>query len=346
MGVVAHVVCAAVPDVGPYVLEPGAHADLPQLLEVVPADLLVHAGHGQTGAEGLEHVVGGPVGALVEELLPLGEPAIERPATGHVVDLVVPAGPHVVENHVPVAGLSPVLVVVDAEVVLSRGDDRGESGGENPPLGQGVVELRLELVLIDAVPGGAHHGQDAVPGNGLRVAHGLDLAGLFDGALAGDTLMDVLQADKGVVRPQPRRQLEGLPHRLLINAPPVKVQADGGQTAGDQLLQVGEKFAVGPDILQCGTVPGLLLGKPPAIPPLQVVVLGQQEQGLADAVCVLADRQNAVRLLNARVVDKGPVREKGVVLVAGLAGGASAEEQEQAARRQGGVELLPVLLVK
>ena len=158
--------------------------------------------------------------------------------------------------------------------------------------------------------------------------------------------MDVLQADKGVVRPQPRRQLQGLPHRLLVHAPPVKIQTDGGQTAGDQLLQEGEKFAVGPDILQSGAVPGLLRGQPPAVPPLQVVVLGQQEQGLADAVSALAGGQDAVRLLNARVVDKGTVREKGVVLVAGLAGGAPAEEKEQAVRRQKAVELLPVLLVK
>ena len=345
--VIAHMVGPAVPHIGADVLEPGADPGVPELFKVEAADLLVHMAHGQAGLQGGEHVVGGVEGALIEELLPVGELAVQRPAAGDVVDLAVPAGSHVVEHHIPVVGLPLVAVVVDAEVVLPRRHDGGEARCQDAPLGQGVVELRLELVLHDAVPGGAHHGLDALGGDGLGVAHGLDLAGLLDGPLVPDEAVDVLHPDGGVVLPEPGRKLERLPHRLFVHLPAVQVQADRGEAPVDHPLQIGEEGRVGPDVPHGGEGFGLLGAQAAAHPALGVGVGREHEQLLAGAPAgVLHRHQHALRLLDAGIVEEGAVGEEGVVLVAGLPGGAAAEEEQHAPGGQGAVELLPVLLVE
>ena len=205
----AHVVGAAVPHIAAHVLHVVQHPRVLQPRGVVAADLAIHLGHGHTGPDQPEHMVGGGQGAFVQQALALAVPAVAGPAPGHVGHEIIVPRPHVVEHHVAVLGLPGVGIVVDAEIVPARRDNGREGRALGAVLAQGVVEHRLVLVLVHTGPGRLHHGGDARAGDLFRLPHGLDFAGLLDGAQAADQGVGVLDLQKRVVGGRPLQQAVG-----------------------------------------------------------------------------------------------------------------------------------------
>ena len=120
MHVVPDVMRAAVPHVFPnFFIRVELSNGLQLLIAVFPGGQ-IHRGHGHARLDDGKPVLRGVVGALIQRGLLLGKPAVAGPSAGYIVDLVVPPGAHVVQDHVAVLGLAGVAVIVDAKIVLAR----------------------------------------------------------------------------------------------------------------------------------------------------------------------------------------------------------------------------------
>lgn len=89
-----------------------------------------------------------PVCTCVKKSLPFGKLSVARPAARYIIEEVVVLGAYVVENHIAVLRLPCVLIIVNTEIIGSRGNDTRKCRCKASVLRQCVVEFGFILVFI------------------------------------------------------------------------------------------------------------------------------------------------------------------------------------------------------
>ena len=346
MDVEADVVGAVVPHDLSDILEIVDDPQRLQLAEAVFTGQLVDGAHGHAGLDDGEHMLRGVVDALVQRLLSLSEFAVGGPGAGHVVALIVLPRAHIVQHHVAVGHGAGIVVVMDAEVVLPAADDGGEGRGQHAAPGQGVVELCLQLVLLHAGAAGGHHGLDAGPGDGHGAAHGVDLAGLLDGAQRPHAGAQVAQPQPGPHSGGTGRKLPGL-IGLLVQGLPVKVQPQPVKAlVGGQPVEVVLKALDVPAVGEAVALRHVRGVDPAAEPPLLHGILLLQIDGLLHRAAALDRQIDEVLLLHAGQVQEIAVGKEGVIGIGTLPGRVSGKQHRNAVLRQRLQHPAAVLLIK
>ena len=151
MHIISDMMCSAMPDISPYILKFITYAYFLQLFEIIPPYFLIHKRHGKTGTQNMKHIIGSVVSAGIQKPLFFVEFTIDGPASGYIIDFIIPAGAHIVENHVPIMCLPFVGIVMNAEIVFPGGNNGRKAGRKNTALCQGIIKFCFILVLIHAV---------------------------------------------------------------------------------------------------------------------------------------------------------------------------------------------------
>ena len=142
---------------------------------------LVYAVHWHARFDDAEQIFACVVCTCIENSLFFAEFAVARPATGNVCAFVVITCTNVVKDKVAVFCLTVHTVVVDAEVVVTAGDDWWESRFLHAPvLSECIVKFCTVFVFVHTRFACFHHCNDAVTCCKGCFAHCFDFARFFD----------------------------------------------------------------------------------------------------------------------------------------------------------------------
>ena len=302
-----------------------------QPLCVVAADRRVHILHFHAGTDDREQIVRGRQHAFVQNALALGEFSVARPRARNVGDHAVILRAHIVQDHVAILRLTGVAIVVDAEIVLSAGDDRRETGAVGAVLRKRVVKIRLVLVFVFSGMRRAHHGKNAFARDRLRLAQRFDLARLLDEPQRAEDVLCIADREIGKIlldaAKQTVRRTVGLLGRVAV-----EVEIDLFiLSAACKRGKVALKGLNAARVAYAGDFFRFLGSYANARPALGERVRRQKIQPLLNAaVRILCGEQHGRLAFQARQVYKIAVGKKGKVFIAALPKLISRENSKQA----------------